>query len=265
MEFLKYSNIDLSEIIKEGLIHNVSKLVSRTDTKEIEKAFAKLPREIIAIIGFNIKNAIERNPKEDFKSSIIPIRRPKSIEFGDYYILPKLNNRKDVEEVIVYSLSKEYIDRSKSSSMKYEIKEHVVYSYYQFKNNGLPPVKVKDRELAKQVHLEFTASVPDNIKMNIFGKTYTIDVYLEESYDQFDSYEQLNHFIHNELEDELGRELTDKEADKIYDDGAMILYKIALKCAKNAENSKAGKIIGAKYKIDKPKKGETLINIEYNF
>ena len=264
MEFLKYSNINLSEIIEEGLGHTLSKIVTLTSTKDIEAAFKKFQYKDQLLI--KIRKLESKHKDENFTSDIIAIRKPKSIKFNDYTIRPMLDNKKEIEKILVFSLINNP-NVTKSNTDNEYFSQYVAWSKSDIpsnikKKNGLPPVKINDPELCKEVHnIFFGDNFEHHMKIKAFGKTYDLMLWLER-YDLFDAYTQGNHLIYDEIREDIGRELTDKEFGNILDKVLQELYQLALKFAKRAENSKAGKTIGAKYAI---KQDGWTIDIEYNF
>ena len=255
MLFTKYSNINMTEIVEEGLSRTISKFFNKVSTKDIDIAFKNFQYK--DRLDYYIDKVKADNPRKEFKDSYIDSKKPYSVDYKGYSLLPKLNDKGEIEEIYIYAMNKYH---------KYE-KDMNIYEYKIWDKsyaNKPDMTKVeKDPKLVEEVNKAFNDQFDYTIKLSLFGKSYELDLYLED-YKYYDAFEQAIHFIQDTIEKDLGRELNEAEQEKVFRKVQDELYKIAMKNAKRAENSKAGKAIGAKYEISK-NKNNYAISIDYNF
>ena len=239
----KYMNS--KKAVQEGLSRSIGRIMHGVSAEEYEKAFASFTEKdkLLPVIKQIEK---EQSTWYWFRSSELDMVTPSCIDFHGYAISLSLDENKNI---ILIELVGEKKNTSPIQTKKFTIWE--------------PKEITANKELAKQVHSAFFEQYEYKTKLTFKGKTYTYNFWLED-YEYFDAYEQANHVIYDEIEVDAKRELTTQEFDSLIKKAQDELYKIAIKCAKRAENCKAGKAIGAKYTISKNKDG-SKIDIKYNF
>lgn len=250
MIFTKYSNINIPEIVEEGITRTISKFITRTSTKDIDEAFKKFQYKKDVEIAIN--QLASKNVKEEsFKDPRIDAKKPYSVDLKGYSILPKLDDKGEIEEIIAYS-----IDRSSD-----KIREHKVWDKSRLPK---PDTRMKlDPDIVKQLDdIFFGSKYEYPMKVSFKGKKYDLTLVVDD-YQHFEIYVHINHLIYDEIEPDIGRKLTEDEWVIIEDQVRSVLYKIAKQSARRVENSKLGKQYKVKYKIDE--NGDGGVDVESNF
>lgn len=250
MLFTKYSNISIPEIVEEGITRTISKFITRTSTKDIDEAFKKFQYK--KEIEIEINQLANKNVKEEtFKDPRIDAKKPYSVDFKGYSILPKLNDKGEIEEIIVYSIGR----------LDDKIKEHKIWDKSRLSKSD---TKMKlDPKVVKQLDdIFFGSKYEYPMKVNFQGKKYDLTLVVDD-YQHFEIYVHINHLIYDEIEPNIGRKLTEDEWAIIEDQVRSVLYKIAKQSARRVENSKLGKQYKVKYKIDE--NGDGGVDVESNF
>lgn len=255
MLFTKYSNISIPEIVEEGFTRSISKFITRTSTKDIDEAFKKFQYK--DQLKYLIQKVIKDNPREEFKNSIIDAKKPYSVDYNGYCLLPKLDNKGEIEEIIIYSINKYHHNEA-----KIEFHEHKIWDK---SNIPKPDSRMRlDPDIVDQLdNLFFEDGYEYHIKINFRGKKYDCLIYVED-YEYFnDIYGQINHLMYDEIRYDIDRELTDDDWDIVRSQARDFLYKLAKKSAQKVENSKLGKQFKVKYTINK--NGNSGVEVTPNY
>lgn len=226
MEFLKYSNIDLSEIIEEGLTRTIGKILSNISTKDIDEAFRsfKYKSELL-----NKIKEIEKKYKDSevFKSILNDLKSVYAVDFQGYSILPKLNDKKELEAIYVYS-----VDKKAPRSRNF----HVVWNSETKQNTETIVDKIED------IFFEY---LDKDVTFKILGKpvkfNFNKDMYIYSINDIYD----FDEFFQQELLD-----YSDEDYSDAFDDYLSQTFELIKKAANYTENSKFGKSVKCKFIIN---------------
>ena len=244
MEFLKYTNIDLSEIIEEGLTRTIGKILSNTSTKDIDKAFKSFSEkdELLKKIK-DVENKYKDS--ETFKSILNDLKSIYAIDFHGYSVLPVLTDTNEIESIRVYSVDKEAPRRSNF---------HVVWKSKSKQNVEEIVDKIED------IFFEF---LDKDVTFKILGKP------VKYNFNEFNKYGSINEISNSTFSGAFQNEIDDIEDEDKYNEAWHQYFNqtadLLKKAAKYTESSKYGRSVKCKFDYFDVNEKAAYINIDFSF